>query len=156
MALTYSTYHRAREIKVRRRLAPLDPYAEWAHHTTLGFGCASHSELGGVHKNPQKVTQWKKREKRMRVVGVFLKDICTVSAWFCARTGSLTIGFEWGGLAVCQTLRTGCFVFKVTKFGVTFLFCFLAQLLKCCKSPIDHARLYLVHSMTSRRDGYVL
>ena len=127
MALTYSTYHRVREIKVRRRLAPLDPYVEWAHHTTPRFGCASHSELGGVHikkKKKKELAQWRKGKEGMRVVGVFLKDICTVSAWFCARTGSLTIGFEWGGLAVCQTLRTGCFVFKVTKFGVTFLFCF--------------------------------
>ena len=71
MALTYSTCHRVREIKMRRRLAPLGPYAEWAHHTALRFGCASHSELGGVHIKKE-LSQWK-REKRMRVVGVFLK-----------------------------------------------------------------------------------
>ena len=60
MALTYSTYHRVREIKVRRRLAPLDPYVEWANHTTPRFGYASHSELGGVPKEKKELAQWKK------------------------------------------------------------------------------------------------
>ena len=125
MALTYSRYRRVREIKFRRRLASFDPYAEQAHHTIPRFGYASHLELGGVHIYGKKeLTQWKRDKIGMRFVFVLSKDMCTVSAWFYAITGSLTIGFEWGGLAVCQTLRIGCFVFKVTKFGVTFLFCF--------------------------------
>ena len=91
---------------------------------TLHLGLVVQAIRSWVVCLKKELAQWKKGTERMRVVGVFSKDICTVSAWFCARTGSLTIGFEWGGLAVCQTLRTGCFIFKVTKFGVTFLFCF--------------------------------
>ena len=66
MALTYSTYHRVREIKVRRRLAPLDPYVEWAHHTTPRFGCASHSELGGVHIKKKKKKSWPSGEREKK------------------------------------------------------------------------------------------
>ena len=65
------------------------------------------------------------------------------------------LDFEWGGLAACQTLRKGCFVFEAAVSDAAF-FSILAQLPMCIQYPVCHVGLPLVVWDTREMRQYVV